>query len=144
MMAFTRVIGESYNEGIFALIHKTWYKTQKQITMPEEMLLKEIDHECNTCKKFWHVLPGHEICSQTNSIKAGNFTYKKLEMWSSRLCKNCWKCPSLLLHVHSSFSWPLKHSFTMQSPWAFNTQPPHLFCCYIYPYALMWEIMFKE
>jgi hypothetical protein len=44
----------------------------------------------------------------------------------------------------SSSSWPLWHSFEMQSTWAFGTQPPHLLPCYTYPCALMQALMFKE
>jgi hypothetical protein len=47
-------------------------------------------------------------------------------MRSSGLHKNCQKCPSLLLHMHSSSSWPPQHSFKMQNTWAFSTWPPHL------------------
>ncbi len=52
-------------------------------------------------------------------------------MWSSRLHKNCPKCPSFLLCMHSSISWPPQHSFKMQNAWAFDTWPPHLLL-YIY------------
>jgi hypothetical protein len=36
------VIGETYNEGVIAMIHKTWCKTPKQTIMPKETLPKEI------------------------------------------------------------------------------------------------------
>jgi hypothetical protein len=46
------MIGETYNEKVFALIHKTWCKTQKQTTILEEMFPKETNHECDIRKKF--------------------------------------------------------------------------------------------
>jgi hypothetical protein len=78
---------ETNNEGIFALIHKIWCKTQKQTTMPEEMFPQKIDHECDSCKKF-HFCLGHETCLQTSLIKTTNFTCKNLEMQSFGLHKN--------------------------------------------------------
>jgi len=51
--------------------------------MLEEMFPKETDHECDTCKKFQHVLPEHETCSQTNSIKLLTLPTK------------IWKCEAL-------------------------------------------------
>jgi len=39
------MIGETYNEKVLALIHKTWFKTQKHTTMPKETFLKETNHE---------------------------------------------------------------------------------------------------
>jgi hypothetical protein len=90
------------------------------------MLPKETYHGCDICKNFWHLLPGCETCSQTNLIRVVNLTCKKLEMRSFGLHINCWKCPSFLLHVHSSFSWQSRQSFKMQSTWAFDIRPPHL------------------
>ncbi len=74
------MIRETYNEGIIAMIHITWCKTHKQTIMLEETFPKEIDHECDTHKSFWHLLIGHETWPQTNSIIATNPTCKKLEM----------------------------------------------------------------
>jgi hypothetical protein len=79
-MAYAWVIGETYNEGVFAYIHIIWCKTQKQTIMLEKMFLKETYHEYDTCKKFWHLFHGCETCYQTSLIKAANLT-----------CKN-WKC----------------------------------------------------
>jgi hypothetical protein len=129
----------------FAHIHRTWCKTQKQTIMLEELFPREIDHEYDIHKKNWHFFHGHETCYQTRLIKATNLT-----------CKN-WKCkafgykkiaksvlPSFLLRMHSTSSWPLQHSFKMQSDWAFDIRPPHLLLCYNDPYALMQGFMFKE
>jgi hypothetical protein len=63
-------------------------------------------------------------------------------MWSSRLCKNCWKCPSLLLHVHSSSSWSLWHSSKCKVPRLSTLN--HLTCCDTYPCALMQMLTLKE
>jgi hypothetical protein len=65
---------------VLASIHRTWCKTQKQTTMPKETLPKETNHECDSRKYFWHLLPRLETCSQTSSIKVVNLICKNLEM----------------------------------------------------------------
>jgi len=74
---------------VLALILKTWCKTQKQTAMPKETIPKEANHECDSHKLFWHLLPGLETCSQTSSIKVVNLICKNLKMQSFGLCKNC-------------------------------------------------------
>ncbi len=95
-MTFAWVIGKTNNERVLALIHRTWCKTWKHTTMPEETFSKELDRECDTHKKIWLLLK-HETCSQTSLIKIANLTY----MQSSRLHSNCWKCPSLPFTSHA-------------------------------------------
>jgi hypothetical protein len=116
----------------------------KNTTMPKETLPKETNHECDSCKFFWHLFLGFEACSQTSSIKVVNLICKNLEMESFGLCKNCQKSPSLPSTSHAfKFQLTPWHSFKMQSAWAFGTQPPHLLLCYTNPCALMQALMLK-